>query len=81
MRANLDCFHTLEGAVQLFFQSLSFFIKMKSFLLTTQSFRMAFTVVKSAGEFCGTVSDFSRTLSSQNVGTKVNTEPRLSMGT
>ena len=54
---------------------------MKSFLVTTQSFRMAFTVVKSAGEFCGTVSDFSRTLSSQNVGTKVNTEPRLSMGT
>ena len=53
---------------------------MKSFLVTTQSFRMAFTVVKTAGEFCGTVSDFSRTLSSQNVGTKVNTEPRLSMG-
>lgn len=54
---------------------------MKAFLVTTQSFKMAFTVVKSAGEFCGTVSDHSRTLSNQNVGTKVNIEPRLSIGT
>lgn len=56
---------------------------MKAFLITTQSFKMAFTVVKSAGEFCGTLSapQHSRTLSSQNVGIKVNIEPRLSIGT
>ena len=54
---------------------------MKSFLVTTQSFNMAFTIVKSAGELFGPVSDFSMTLSGQNVGTKVNTEPRLSVGT
>ena len=82
MRANLDCFHTLESVATVFLK-LEFSIQMKAFLITTQSFNMAFTVVKSAGEFCGTVSapQHSRTLSSQNVGIKVNIEPRLSIGT